>query len=546
MSHATNGGTQSTRVLVAEKIGDSGIDLLREHFDVELGVGWDRTELEQRISDYDGILIRSATKLDGDLLAKATRLRAVGRAGVGVDNVDVTAATKRGIVVANAPESNVITAAEHTMALLLALARNVPQAHASLTGGKWERSKFSGVELYEKTLGILGFGRIGQLVAQRARGFNMHVIAYDPYVGAERYRELGVEQAESPDDVYAGADFLTLHLPKTPDTEGWLNAAVLAKCKDGVRVLNVARGPLVVDADLQAALDSGKVAGAALDVFRSEPITDHPLFGYPNVIVTPHLGASTAEATDRAGYQAAEQVVAALGGGVVTSAVNVPVVPAEDLEMLGPYIPLCESLGRIAVALAVAEGGSVDQVETDFFGHLAERDTRLLSIQALLGALAGHTEEEVNAVNAPAVAEERGIRTVERKQTSARDYTDLVRVQVSTRSGTVRVAGTLIGRRNRPHLIEAWGQRFDVQLEEHITLFRYRDVPGMLGRVGMAFGQHGVNIVSAAVGRQPDENATGDGRLAAMAITTTSPVPREVVDAIVSSEGFVAGQTVAL
>jgi D-3-phosphoglycerate dehydrogenase len=546
MSAHTNGGTARTRVLVAEKIGDSGVDLLREHFDVDLGVGWERSELEQRIGDYDGILIRSATRLDGDLLAKATRLRAVGRAGVGVDNVDVPEATKRGIVVANAPESNVITAAEHTMALLLALARNVPQAHASLTSGKWERSKFSGVELYEKTLGILGFGRIGQLVAQRARGFNMHVIAYDPYVGADRYRELGVEQADSPDDVYAGADFLTLHLPKTRDTEGWLNAGVLAKCRDGVRVLNVARGPLVVDEDLKAALDSGKVGGAALDVFRSEPITDHPLFGYPNVIVTPHLGASTAEATDRAGYQAAEQVVAALAGGVVTSAVNVPAVPAEDLEVLGPYIPLCESLGRIAVTLAVAEGGSVDQVETDFFGRLAERDTRLLSIQVVLGVLAGHTEEEVNAVNAPAVAEERGIRTVERKQTSARDYTDLVRVQVSTGSGTVRVAGTLIGRRNRPHLIEAWGQRFDVQLEEHITLFRYRDVPGMLGRVGTAFGRHGVNIVSAAVGRQPDENAAGDGRLAAMAITTSSPVPSEVVEEIVSSDGFVAGETVAL
>ena len=544
MSLHTNGGGR-TRVLVAEKIGESGIDLLREHFEVDLGVGWDRAELEERIGDYDGILIRSATKLDGGLLAKATRLRAVGRAGVGVDNVDVPVATKRGIVVANAPESNVITAAEHTMALLLALARNVPQAHASLTSGRWERSKFSGVELYEKTLGILGFGRIGQLVAQRARGFHMHVVAYDPYVGAERYRELGVEQAASPDDVYAAADFLTLHLPKTADTEGWLNAAALAKCKDGVRVLNVARGPLVVDDDLKAALDSGKVAGAALDVFRSEPITDHPLFGYPNVIVTPHLGASTAEATDRAGYQAAEQVVAALAGGVVTSAVNVPAVPAEDLEVLGPYIPLCESLGRIAVALAVAEGGSIDQMETDYFGRLAERDTRLLSIQALLGALAGHTEEEVNAVNAPAVAEERGIRIVERKQTSARDYTDLVRVQVSTGSGTVRVAGTLIGRRNRPHLIEAWGQRFDVQLEEHITLFRYRDVPGMLGRVGTAFGEHGVNIVSAAVGRQPDEDAENGG-LAAMAITTTSPVPRQVVEQIVSSDGFVAGQTVAL
>ncbi|MEO6857646.1 MAG: phosphoglycerate dehydrogenase [Solirubrobacteraceae bacterium] len=534
------------RVLVAEKIGDSGVNLLREHFDVEVASGWSAEELDSRIGEFDGILIRSATQLDAERLAKATRLRAVGRAGVGVDNVDVSAATKRGIVVANAPQSNVITAAEHTMALLLALARNVPQAYVSLSSGKWERSKFSGVELYEKTLGILGFGRIGQLVAQRARGFNMRVVAYDPFVGAERYRELGVEQAGSPEEVYAAADFLTLHLPKTLDTEGWLNAEALAQCKDGVRVLNVARGPLVVDEDLQAALDSGKVGGAALDVFRTEPITDHPLFAYPNVIVTPHLGASTAEATDRAGYQAAEQVVAALTGGVVTSAVNVPVISAEDMEVLGPYVNLCNSLGRIASALALSEGSSVERLQTDFFGRLAERDTRLLATEALRGVLAGHLEEEVNAVNAPALAEERGIRVVESKHTAARDYTDLVRVEVTAGESSVRVAGTLIGRRNRPHLIEAWGSRFDVQLESHVTVFRYEDLPGMLGRVGSAFGAHGVNIVSAAVGRAPEDDPHGDGRMAAMAVTTVTPVPAEVVREIVDSEGFFGGETVAL
>ena len=537
---------EKPRVLVAEKIGESGVALLREHFDVEIGAGWSVEELDSKIDGFEGILIRSATQLDAERLAKATRLRAVGRAGVGVDNVDVAAATKRGIVVANAPQSNVITAAEHTMALLLALARNVPQAYVSLTAGKWERSKFSGIELYEKTLGILGFGRIGQLVAQRARGFNMKVVAYDPFVGAERYRELGVEQANSPEEIYAAADFLTLHLPKTPDTEGWLNAEVLAQCKDGVRVLNVARGPLVVDQDLQAALDSGKVGGAALDVFRSEPVTEHPLFGYPNVIVTPHLGASTAEATDRAGFQAAEQVVAALTGGVVTSAVNVPSISREDIEVLGPYVYLCSSLGRIASALALAEGSSVERLQTDFFGRLAERDTRLLATEVLRGVLAGHLEDEVNAVNAPALAEERGIRVVEAKHTAARDYTDLVRVEVTAGESAVRVAGTLIGRRNRPHLIEAWGSRFDVQLESHVTVFRYQDLPGMLGRVGSAFGEHGVNIVSAAVGRQPDSDPSGDGQLAAMAVTTVTPVPPEVVAEIVDSEGFVAGQTVAL
>ncbi|PZS13432.1 MAG: phosphoglycerate dehydrogenase [Solirubrobacterales bacterium] len=532
------------RVLVAEKIGQSGIELLQEHFDVELGADWAPAQLAERIGDYDGILIRSATKLDAGLIARAGHLRAIGRAGVGVDNVDVTAATKRGIVVANAPQSNVITAAEHTMALLLALARNIPQAHAALIGGAWERARFSGIELYEKTLGILGFGRIGQLVAQRARGFGMRVVAYDPFVGAERYRELGVEQARSSDEVYAAADFLTLHLPSTPQTEGWLDSEALAKCKDGVRILNVARGPLVVEEDLEAALRSGKVAGAALDVFRAEPVTDHPLFGCPNVIVTPHLGASTAEATDRAGFQAAEQVVAALTGGVVTSAINVPAIPPEDTEVLGPFLPLCRSLGRIAVA--IAQGSSVDRVHSEFLGRIAERDTRLLSIQVLMGVLCGHTEEPCNEVNAPAMAEERGIEIAETKLIGARDYADLVRVTLTSGRDSVRVVGTLIGRRNRPHLLEAWGQRFDVQLERHIVLFRYRDVPGMIGRVGTVFGQHGVNIVSAAVGRQPAQDERGEGRLAAMAITTDSAVPREVVDEIVASDGFVAGHAVAL
>src|SRR3954453_624078 len=346
--HRLRGGARlmAAKVLVKEKIGDSGVQLLRDAgFDVELGVDWDDGELEQRIGDFDGILIRSGTKLTADLLARAGNLKAVGRAGVGVDNVDVEAATKQGVIVANAPQSNVITAAEHTMAMLLALARNVPQAHSSLVGGAWERSRFSGVELNEKVLGVLGFGRIGQLVAHRALGFGMRVIAFDVYVGEDRFRELGVERAETSDELYAQADFITIHLPQTPETRGWLDAEAFAKMKDGARVINVARGGLLVEEALKNALDSGKVAGAALDVFPEEPVTEHPLFGYPNVVVTPHLGASTAEATDRAGYQAAEQVAAALSGGVVTSAVNVPAVAAEDLEALGPFLPLCLKLG---------------------------------------------------------------------------------------------------------------------------------------------------------------------------------------------------------
>ena len=530
------------KVLVKEKIGDSGVQLLRDAgLDVELGLDWEEDELARRIGEFDGLLIRSATRLTAELLDRAERLKAVGRAGVGVDNVDVEAATKRGVIVANAPQSNVITAAEHTFAMLLALARKVPQAHSSLTGGVWERSRFSGVELYEKTLGVLGFGRIGQLVAQRALGFGMRVVAFDAYVGEERFRELGVERAATSEDVYAQADFLTIHLPVTDETENWLDATAFASMKEGVRVINVARGKLVVEDDLRAALESGRVAGAALDVFRDEPVTEHPLFVMPNVVVTPHLGASTAEATDRAGYQAAEQVVAALTGGVVTSAVNVPAIAAEDLDALGPFLPLARDLGRIASALG--ERTSVDAVAVEYLGRIADRDTRLLTVQVLKGVLSGHVEEEVNDVNAPTIADERGIAVSQTSSAQARDFTDLLRVSVVSGGERSRVVGTTLGRHHRPHLLEAWGSRFNVQLESNLAVFRYEDRPGMLGRVGTELGNQGINIISAAVGRQLQDEAAGG---AVMLVTADSPVPREVVDRIVSTDGFAAGRTVSL
>jgi D-3-phosphoglycerate dehydrogenase / 2-oxoglutarate reductase len=537
------------KVLVKEKIGDSGVDLLKEHFDVDLGVDWTDEELSERIGVYEGILIRSATKLTAELIEQATNLRAIGRAGVGVDNVDVEAATKRGIIVANAPQSNVVTAAEHTMALLLALARNIPQAYASLTSGKWERSKFSGVEVYEKTLGILGFGRIGQLVATRARAFNMRVIAFDPFVSAERYRELGVEKAENSEEIYAQADFVTIHLPKTPDTQNWLDAEAFAQMRDGVRILNVARGGLVDEAALKDALDSGKVGGAALDVFPSEPMTENPLFGNPKVIVTPHLGASTAEATDRAGYQSAEQVVAALTGGVVSTAVNIPSVGAEDMEVLGPFLPLAKNLGRLAMELA--EGSSVERIEAAFMGRIADFDTRLLTLAVIGGALEGRTEEQVNLVNAPSMAEERGIVIEEKSVSEAQDFNELIRVTVIASGERVAVAGTSIGPNRVPHLVEVQGRRFTVELEPFVTIFRYEDLPGMIGRVGTIFGKHGINISSAAVGHTPDGGSGGeDGassqRLAAMVVTTDAAVPDAVVDEIVASEGFVDGWSVDL
>jgi D-3-phosphoglycerate dehydrogenase len=533
------------RVLVAEKIADTGVDMLRERFDVDLGLGWSAEELAERIGGYDGILIRSATQLTADLIERGENLKVIGRAGVGVDNVDVEAATKRGIIVANAPQSNIITAAEHTFGMLLALARNIPQAHAALKAGSWERSKWGGVELYEKTLGLLGFGRIGQLVAARAQSFGMHVVAFDPFVSQTRFRELGVEKAESSDDLYGAADFISLHLPSTPETKGWLDAEALAKCRDGVRIVNCARGNLLVEADLQAALESGKVAGAALDVFSSEPVTEHPLFGYDNVVVTPHLAASTTEAQDRAGVQTAEQVVAALTGGVVSTAVNIPAVSAEDMEVLGPFLPLARRLGRLAITLA--EASSVERVEVEYLGRVAERDTRLLTLGVLVGLLAGHTEEEVNLVNAPSLIEERGIEVSERKEVAARDFTDLVRVTIVSGGQHVRVVGTTLGRLHRPHLLEAWGQRFNLQFDDdHLALFRYCDVPGMVGRVGSTLGEHGINISSAAVGRQPPEEGGRRGELAVMVVSTDVPVPPAVVEEIAGSDGFLDGRVVAL
>ena len=533
--------SERPRVLVAEEIADSGVDLLRESCDVDVEIGLDAQQLRAVIGKYDAILIRSATQLDAATIEAAENLKVIGRAGVGVDNVDVEAATRLGVIVANAPQSNIIAAAEQTMALMLALARNIPQAHAALVDGRWERSKYGGVEVYEKTLGVLGFGRIGQLVAARAKAFGMRILAFDPFVSSERVKELGAERVDSPEEIYAQADFITIHLPNNAETKGFLNAGAFARMKDGVRVINCARGQLIDDEALQAALDSGKVAGAALDVFQQEPITEHPLFdGYDNVVVTPHLGASTVEAQDRAGVQTAEQVLAALTGGTVSTAVNLPAISAEDRDALGPFLPLCRDLARLAVELA----GGVEAIEVELLGGIADRDTRPLVTAAVMGALHGRTEEAVNEINALPFAAQRGIEVDERATTQVRDYTDLVRVTATVGDLKVRVAGTNLGQLNRPHLLEAWGQRFNLQLEEHLTLVRYRDLPGMLGKIGTEFGNHGVNIVSAGVGRQSADGSASE--VAAMAITTDGAVPAQALEALLAQDGFDDARTISL
>jgi D-3-phosphoglycerate dehydrogenase len=524
-------------VLVKEKIADSGVELLRRDFEVELGLEMTDDELAERIGEFDAVIVRSATQLTAELIERAGRLKVIGRAGTGVDNVDVEAATKRGIIVVNAPESNSVAAAEHTLALVLALCRNVPQAHASLAAGEWARSRFAGNELYGKTLGVIGFGRIGQLVAKRAQAFDMEVVAFDKFVTPERFRELGVEGVETSEELYRRADFITIHLPKTPETVNWIDADAVAAMRDGVRIVNCARGELVDLDAIQAGLESGKIAGAALDVFPHEPMTEHPLFHRDDVVVTPHLGASTAEAQDRAGTVTAEQVRAALTGGVVTNAVNIAAVRPEEMEALAPFVPLCEMLGRLAQGLG---NGSVEHVRAEFRGRIAEHDTRLLGIAVLVGVLSGHTEEPVNLVNAPAVAEARGIELTELKEAAAEEFTELVTVRIESGGDEVEVAGTGVGPRNVPYLVRVWGQRFYLPFAEHLAVFRYADQPGMIGRVGTVFGERGVNIASAAVG------AETSGERAVMVLTTDAPVPPDVIDSIADQDGFVAGRAVDL
>ncbi|HEY3962758.1 MAG TPA: phosphoglycerate dehydrogenase [Gaiellaceae bacterium] len=499
------------RVLIREQIADAGVELLRAKFDVTVDT---ESPLDEILGEYDALIVRSATKVTADVLEHADNLKVIGRAGVGVDNVDVDAATRRGIVVANAPESNVVSAAEHTIGLLMALARNIPQAHAALVDGRWERAKWGGVELADKTLGVLGFGRIGRQVARRALGLQMKVVAYDPYVAAERFRELGAEQT-SFDDVLARSDFLTVHLPLNDETRGALNASAFAAMRDGARVVNAARGELIDEQALIAALESGKIAGAAIDVFAQEPYSG-PLLQAPNVVLTPHLAASTDEAQDRAGVIVAEQVAAALEGGLVTNAVNIPTIGADDLEVLGPYLPLAAKLGRLALQLAEDD---VDRIEVEVYGQLAEYDTRLLTVAVLNGAFQGQSEQQVNYVNAPLIAADRGIDVVEQKRRSSRDFTNLLAVT----AGGARVAGTTIGNEHRQWLVSALGFELEVELAPRMILLRYDDVPGVIGRVGTLFGDAAVNIANMAVSRNRK------GGTALMALTVDSPAPPDLL-----------------
>jgi D-3-phosphoglycerate dehydrogenase len=525
--------TDRPRVLVREPIAEAGVELLRRHFDVDVELAGDLTET---IGRYDGLVVRSATKVTAELLEQASLLRVIGRAGVGVDNVDVEAATKRGILVVNAPESTVVSAAEHTIGLLLALARSIPQAHAALKQGRWERSRFAGVELQEKTLGVVGFGRIGQQVARRARGLAMHVVAYDPFVAPERMRELGVEHAGSLESLLQLSDFLTLHTALTPESRNLIGRAELARARPGIRIVNAARGELVDEEALVEALRSGRVAGAAIDTFGQEPYSG-PLLELDNVVLTPHLGASTQEAQDRAGVIVAEQVAAVLEGRLASNAVNVPAIPPEELAFLGPFLPLAAKLGELAFELA---GGAVERLEFAHHGELAEHDTRLLTLAALRGALSGRFEEPVNEVNAPVVARERGIEVREESARASRDFTNLVQVTAVAGDREVVVAGTTIGADHRPRLVHALGYEIEIELEPFMVFVINADRPGRIGRVGTMLGEGGVNIATMAVSR----NKPGGNAL--MVLTIDTPLPPELSKALVEEPGLMDVRMISL
>ena len=515
-----------SRILVAEKIADAGLAQLRAlGHDVDEKEGLTPDELQAAIVDANALIIRSATDVTADLLAAAPDLVVVGRAGIGLDNVDVDAATKAGVLVVNAPQSNVLSAAEQTMALILAQARNTAQADAALKAGRWERSEWTGIELHGKTLGIIGLGRIGKLVAQRAGAFGMHLIGFDPYVSDDRAREMGVELVDL-DALAERADVVTVHVAKTAETTGLIDEAFLAKAKDGIRIVNVARGGIVDEQALYDGLVSGKVAAAGLDVFDTEPCTDSPLFDLPNVVVTPHLGASTTEAQDRAGITIAEQVALALDGDFVPFAVNIDA--AEVAGTLEPYLQFAEQLGALLGGLGRAAIGN--RLELVFEGEIGGYDNRLVSLAAAKGCLAQLVDEPVSFVNARGILDELGITLEVTASSQSRDFVNLLTVRGERRS----ISGTLIGLRDEARIVQIDDHVIDVPPSSHWLIVRNDDRPGVIGGVGMILGDAGINIDNMDVGRDRARDS------AIMVMAVTDPITPPVVEALLASDGVLS------
>lgn len=488
------------RILVADPIAIEGIELLRSAGDVDVRTGQAQDSLVASIGDYDALVVRSETKVTRAVIEAGTRLQVIGRAGVGVDNIDLEAATERGMIVVNAPQGNTVAAAEHTMALLLALARHVPQADASMRSGKWDRKSFVGTEVRGKALGIVGLGKIGSEVARRAAAMEMRILGFDPFVPVERARALGVESVDF-EQLIMLSDFITVHPPLTGATQGMISAAEIARMKPGVRLINVARGGIIDEADLVAAVAAGSVAGAAVDVYTTEPPVDNPLVNAadPRIIITPHLGASTAEAQERVAVDVAEQIVDVLSGRPARYAVNAPLLPPETLKVVGPYMAVAELLGRMATQLVT---GNLKSIEIEYFGEVAEHDTTPLRASVIRGLLRPISEENINIVNANLVAQSRGWDIEERKRTSHEVYLNLVNVRVVTSEAEVTVGGTV--QHGQAHVVLINGLDIDILPEAGTSLIvcDNEDRPGMIGRVGTLLGGFDINIQSMQVGRR--------------------------------------------
>ncbi len=483
-------------MLVADPLAEEGLEVLRKQVEVDVRTKMKPHELVSVIGDYEAIIVRSETRVTREAIEAGKKLQVIARAGVGIDNVDLEAATERGIVVVNAPTANTMAAAEHTVAMMLALARHIPQAHANLSGGAWMRQNFVGVELRNKTLGIVGVGNVGSEVARRVQGFRMKVIAYDPFVSLEYARNLRVDLV-SFEKVLTDADFITLHLPLTDQSRNLIGARELSMVKPAVRIINCARGGLIDEQALAQAIDEGRVAGAALDVFAQEPPKDNPLMKNPKVIVTPHLGASTAEAQTSVATDAAEQVLAVLNGQPARYAVNAPLIPRESLSFLSPFLKVATSLGRMVAQLAEGQMGAID---IRYEGEIAKHDLTVLKAAVIGGLLEGMSEERINVVNANMIAQKRGLRVAEYRDTSCENYASLMTVSVTTSAGTTSVAGTVM--RGEMHILRVNDYWLDVVPKGGYLLFSdHRDRPGIIGAVGMITGNADINVSSMQLSR---------------------------------------------
>jgi D-3-phosphoglycerate dehydrogenase len=516
------------KVLVSDPIAAEGIEILKKAADVDVKTGLTKEELIAIIGEYEGLAVRSETKVTADVLAAATKLKIIGRAGVGVDNIDVAKATERGILVVNSPEGNTIAAAELTVALLLSLARNIPQADSSLRGGEWKRSKYTGIEIYKKTLGVIGFGKIGREVAKRLHAFDMNVIAYDPYLTADVAAQLGVRQVEL-DTIYRESDFITLHVPKTKDTTGLIGAAQLAVMKPDVRIINVARGGLIDETALYEALAAGKIGGAAIDVYSIEPASpDNPLLKLPNVVHTPHLGASTEEAQVKVAVDVAEQIVDVLAGRPARSAVNLPSIAADVLVKIQPYLTLAEKIGSLHSQIS---RGTVTNVEVILSGDFDDFPTVHITRALLKGLLDPILPESVNFVNAPGLAAGLGIQLVESRKPASDSHSCTFTARVTGTKGIREICGTVYGR-NEVRIVHIDGYRVNIDPRGPAIITEHTDRPGIIGKVGTLLGNEGVNIAGMHVGRE------GQGKRALMILRIDEAVPDTLIQELRKIDGL--------